>query len=118
MKGNVTAGTRLWAPPLLLLALVLALLPFALPNNYVVDIAVHIALAAIGINLLMGFSGQISIGHAAFVAIGAYGSGIVTARFGWPPLAAIGGAVVAWLIAKPILRLKGHSLTVARWASA
>jgi len=111
----------LFRPSLLVLALVLALLPLALPNNYVVDVAVRIALAAIaaiGLNLLMGFAGQISIGHAAFVAIGAYCSGIVTARFGWPPLAAIGGAavgaaVVAWLIAKPILRLKGHSLTMA-----
>jgi branched-chain amino acid transport system permease protein len=108
-------------PSLLVLALVLALLPLAMPNNYVADVAVRIALAAIaaiGLNLLMGFAGQISIGHAAFVAIGAYGSGIVTVRFGWPPLAAIGGAaigaaVVAWLIAKPILRLKGHSLTMA-----
>ena len=116
------AGTHaLLRPSLLALALVLALLPLAMPNNYVIDVAVRIALAAIaaiGLNLLMGFAGQISIGHAAFVAIGAYGSGIVTVRFGWPPLTAIGGAalgaaVVAWLIAKPILRLKGHSLTMA-----
>ncbi|KAF1057365.1 branched-chain amino acid ABC transporter permease [Variovorax sp.] len=118
MKASSRALLR---PSLLLLALVLALLPLAMPNNYVIDVAVRIALAAIaaiGLNLLMGFAGQISIGHAAFVAIGAYGSGIVTARFGWPALpaicaAAVGAALVAWLIAKPILRLKGHSLTMA-----
>lgn len=110
----------LFRPSLLVLALVLALLPLVMPNNYVIDVAVRIALAAIaaiGLNLLMGFAGQISIGHAAFVAIGAYTSGIVSVRFGWPPLLAIGGAAfgaaaVAWLIAKPILRLKGHSLTM------
>jgi len=108
-------------PSLIVTALVLALLPLVMPNNYIVDVAVRIALAAvaaIGLNLLMGFAGQISIGHAAFVAIGAYGSGIVTARFGWPPVAAIAGAAVGaaligWLIAKPILRLQGHSLTMA-----
>ncbi|MBH1965789.1 MAG: branched-chain amino acid ABC transporter permease [Comamonadaceae bacterium] len=107
--------------PLILTALALIALPFALPNNFMLDIAIRIGLAAIaviGLNLLMGFAGQISIGHAAFVAIGAYGSAIVATRFGWPPLlsipaSAVGAAIVAWLIAKPILRLKGHSLTMA-----
>lgn len=102
-------------------AAVLLALPFVLPNNYTLDIAIRIALAAIaviGLNLLMGFAGQISIGHAAFVAIGGYGSAIVATRYGWPPLlsiptVALAAAAVAWLIAKPILRLKGHSLTMA-----
>lgn len=108
-------------PSILLTIAVLALLPLVLPNNYTIDVAVRIALAAvavIGLNLLMGFAGQISIGHAAFVAIGAYGSGIIGTRLEWPPLAgllasAIGSGVIAWLIAKPVLRLKGHSLTMA-----
>lgn len=106
---------------LLATAAVIVVLPFVLPNNYTLDIAIRIALAAIavlGLNLLMGFAGQISIGHAAFVAIGAYGSAIAATRFGWTPLlsipaAAAAAALVAWLIAKPILRLKGHSLTMA-----
>lgn len=104
-----------------LTAAVLIALPFVLPNNYALDIAIRIAFAAvavIGLNLLMGFAGQISIGHAAFVAIGAYGSAIAATQFGWTPLisipaAAVAAAFVAWLIAKPILRLKGHSLTMA-----
>lgn len=108
-------------PSVLVSIAVLALLPIMLPNSYIVDIAIRICLAAItaiGLNLLMGFAGQVSIGHAAFVAIGAYASGILTAQFNWPPLvallvAAIGVALVAYLIAKPILRLKGHSLTMA-----
>ena len=102
-------------------ALILAVLPFLLPNNFMLDIAIRIAFAAgavIGLTLLMGFAGQISIGHAGFLAIGAYGSAIATSRFGWPPLiaiaaAGIASAILAWLVAKPMLRLKGHSLTMA-----
>jgi branched-chain amino acid transport system permease protein len=112
---------RFLHPAILIAVLVLALLPLVLPNSYIIDIAIRIclsAITAIGLNLLMGFAGQVSIGHAAFVAMGAYASGIATAHFGWPPLvallvAAIGVALVAYLIAKPFLRLKGHSLTMA-----
>jgi branched-chain amino acid transport system permease protein len=112
---------RFLHPAILAAALVLALLPVLLPNSYIIDIAIRIGLAAItaiGLNLLMGFAGQVSIGHAAFVAMGAYASGIATATFGWPPVlallvAAVGVGLVAWLIAKPFLRLKGHSLTMA-----
>ncbi|AYH43830.1 branched-chain amino acid ABC transporter permease [Azoarcus sp. DN11] len=108
-------------PPVLVTIAFLALLPLILPNNFMMDVAVRIALAAIavvGLNLLIGFAGQVSIGHAAFVAIGAYGSAIITTRFEASPVvallgAAAGAAVVAWLVAKPILRLKGHSLTMA-----
>lgn len=108
-------------PSLCVLAVVLAVLPLALTNNFLMDLAVRIglaAIAAIGLNLLMGFAGQVSIGHAAFVAIGAYGVGILTSKLNWSPLAAmaaavLGAAVVAYLIARPILRLRGHSLTMA-----
>lgn len=108
-------------PCVLATAAVLLLLPFVLPNAYVMDVAIRIGLAAIvaiGLNLLMGFAGQVSIGHAAFVALGAYASAVLTSRFAWPPALALpaGAACVgllAWLLAKPILRLKGHSLTMA-----
>lgn len=111
----------LFRPSLLVTIAVLIVLAFVLPNSYTMDVAIRVALVAIaviGLNLLMGFAGQISMGHAAFVAIGAYGSGIIGARLGWPPLvalvvAAIGSGLLAWLIAKPILRLKGHSLAMA-----
>lgn len=108
-------------PSVLIAMLVLGLLPFAFPNAYIVDVAIRICLAgivAIGLNLLMGFAGQVSIGHAAFVALGAYASAVATSRYGWPPLlalavGAVGVAVLAYLVAKPILRLREHTLTMA-----
>lgn len=72
-------------------------------------------LLALGLNMLMGYAGQISLGHAAFYGLGAYTSGVLTAHFGWPPLAAIPAAVVvaalvALVIAIPMLRLSGFYL--------
>ncbi|MDN4574107.1 branched-chain amino acid ABC transporter permease [Pandoraea cepalis] len=101
--------------------IVLALLPLALPNAFMLDVAIRIlfaAIIAVGLNLLMGFAGQISIGHAAFVAMGGYASGILTATYDLPPVAALllgaaGTGIVAWAIARPMLRLRGHSLTMA-----
>ena len=108
-------------PSLWVMTVILVVLPFILPNNYTLDIAIRIAIAAvavIGLNFLMGFAGQISIGHAGFIAIGSYGSAIAASSFALTPVLAIffsalGSAVIAWLVAKPILRLKGHSLTMA-----
>ncbi len=103
------------------LALVVALLPLALANNYTYDVAILVGLNAIvciGLNLLIGYAGQISLGHAGFFGLGAYGSAILAARYGWPPLAALAAAtaavsLIAWVIGKPVLRLKGHYLAMA-----
>lgn len=78
-------------------------------------------LIAIGLSLLMGYAGQISLGHAAFFGIGAYISGILTVQYDWNPwfcmvmgvIAAIGVAV---LIGTPALKLKGHYLAMATMA--
>lgn len=106
---------------LLILAAVLAGLPFVLVNPYLYDVAIRMALNAIvvvALNLLVGYTGQISLGHAGFLGIGAYASGVLTAQFGWPPLAAlVAGAAAAGLlafgVARPILKLKGHYLAMA-----
>ena len=103
------------------LALVVALLPLALQNAYYYEVAILVGLNAIvcvGLNLLIGYAGQISLGHAGFFGLGAYGSAILTARYGWPPLAAmavttLGVAALAYLIGRPILRLRGHYLAMA-----
>lgn len=78
-------------------------------------------LITIGLSLLMGYAGQISLGHAAFYGIGAYLSGILTSRYGINPwLCMVIGAVLATLVAvavgAPSLRLRGHYLAMATLA--
>lgn len=74
-------------------------------------------LLASGLNLIIGFTGQLALGHAAFMAIGAYGSAVLSVKTGTPfPLALIAGTVMggaaAFLIGYPILRLKGDYLAI------
>jgi len=78
-------------------------------------------LITIGLSLLMGYAGQISIGHAAFFGIGAYISAILTVRYGlnpWPCMliGMIVTAAVAILVGAPSLKLKGHYLAMATLA--
>ena len=106
---------------LLALAALLCVLPLFFPNNFYYDVAIKTALNAIvciGLNLLIGYAGQISLGHAGFFALGAYASAILTTHYKWPGLLAmLAGAVMvgllAFLVARPVLRLKGHYLAMA-----
>lgn len=103
------------------LAIVVAAAPLAFPNAYFYDVAVNALLNAVvcvGLNLLIGYGGQISLGHAGFFALGAYGSAILTGRYGVPPLAAMlaaaaGVGALAFVVGRPILKLKGHYLAMA-----
>jgi branched-chain amino acid transport system permease protein len=103
------------------LAIVIAALPLLFPSNYYFRVAAIVntfALAVVGLNLLMGYAGQVSLGHAGFMGIGAYSVAIGSAHFKLHGLAAmVIGAVlaglVAFLVGRPILRLKGHYLAVA-----
>jgi len=105
-----------------LLAALLLALPLLFPGNYYVTVVgaaagLH-AILAVGLNLLMGYAGQISLGHAAFFGLGAYASAILTTRYGWSPWPALGlglvlTGLVAYVIARPVLRLKGHYLAMA-----
>ncbi len=75
-------------------------------------------LLVVGLNLLMGYAGQISLGHAAFFGLGAYTSGILTATYGVNPwLAMLAGLVLcgltAVLIGVPALKLRGYYLAMA-----
>ena len=106
---------------LLVLAVILALLPVVLTNPFYIDVAIRIALNAvvvIALNLLMGYTGQISLGHAGFYGMGAYASAALTTHMNWPPILAlvVGAAatgVLAFVVARPILKLKGHTLAMA-----
>jgi branched-chain amino acid transport system permease protein len=116
-------GAAGWVAVVTLLA-GLAALPFLLPRvgaGYLLFVLILMAanvIVAVGLNLLVGYTGLISLGHAGFVAIGAYASGLLMARLNVPwPLAWIGaGAVSAgfgFLVGLPALRLTGPYLTIA-----
>jgi len=104
----------------ILIALVLVL-PLVFPSAYYYRVAALVyifALAVVGLNLLMGFAGQVSLGHAGFVGIGAYAVAVLPTHFGVPSWVSVfAGAAVSGLIAfavgRPILRLRGHYLAVA-----
>lgn len=106
---------------LYLIMAVLLVLPFVLPNSFYVDLAIRMAINAVivlGLNLLIGFAGQISLGHAGFLGIGAYATAALPTHFGWHPLLAlVAGAAAAGLlaaiVARPIFKLKGHYLAMA-----
>jgi branched-chain amino acid transport system permease protein len=105
----------------LVLAAIVALAPLLMRNNYAYDVATQVALNAIvcvGLNLLIGYAGQISLGHAGFFALGGYGSAILAIRYGVPvwislPLACALVGALAFVIGRPTLRLKGHTLAMA-----
>src|SRR5260221_5408949 len=106
---------------LLLVWLALLVVPFVAPNAYVISLAnmtgINIILIA-SLNLLMGYGGQISLGHAAFYGLGAYVSGILGVKLGvsaWIglPAAALITGLAALIIGIPALRLRGLYLSMA-----
>ena len=110
--------TGLWVTTL---SLALLLFPLVENNPYTLGISNLIAINAIvvlGLNLFIGYAGQISLGHAVFFGLGAYGSAIATVNFGlnsWLAMLLIAAivALVALVIGVPILRLSGHYLAMA-----
>ncbi|WP_456384992.1 branched-chain amino acid ABC transporter permease [Desulfolithobacter sp.] len=109
-------GLLVWA-----LTLILALFPLVQDNPYILGLTNMVAINVIvvlGLNLFIGYAGQISLGHAAFFGLGAYGSALLTVYFGiWPWLAmmltALGVALITLIIGLPVLRLSGHYLAMA-----
>ena len=118
---NVPTLIRHRLVPFAALAMIILLLPFFSPSAYYYRVAALVlifALAALGLNLLMGFAGQVSLGHAGFFGIGGYATAIGPTYLGLPSwLSIIAGAAVssliAFLVGRPILRLKGHYLAVS-----
>ncbi len=109
----------------LVLAVTAVVLPFALSNYHVFQLAMVLsyAIALVGLNILTGYSGQISLGHGAFLAIGAYTTAILIDKYDMHyaltiPLAALICFVAGFLFGLPALRLEGHYLALATFSLA
>jgi branched-chain amino acid transport system permease protein len=105
---------------LVVLAIVACALPFVTSNYRVFQFTLVMvyAIALLGLNILTGYNGQISLGHGAFYAIGAYTAAILMDRYGFPywatiPVAGVVCLVVGFLFGLPALRLEGLYLALA-----
>jgi branched-chain amino acid transport system permease protein len=118
---NLRAVLETRLAPAILVAAIVIILPLFFPSAYYYRIGALVfifALAVVGLNLLMGFAGQVSLGHAGFLGIGAYSVAIGPVHFGAPSwlclfVGAILSGAVAFAVGRPILKLKGHYLAVA-----
>lgn len=105
----------------LVFAVVVMTIPAYLSDSYYLSVLAFMGtrfMMALGLSLLLGQAGQISLGQAAFVGIGAYGAALLTTRLGLNPwvamiLAAMLSAFIAGLVGIPTLRLKGYYLAMA-----
>ena len=108
-----------------LLALAAALLVYAfVAGGHLITVLGFAAIYAIfvtGLNFFMGYAGQVSFGQNAFAALSGYTSAVLTANYGWQPIAAlplgvVGAVVLAFVVGYPALRLRGHYLAMATLA--
>jgi len=116
---TLTLSRKHWT--LLIVAALIVIAPTFFPSAYYFRIGSVLfvnALAVVGLVILVGYAGQISLGHAGFAGIGGYACALAPIHLGLhPALAVLAGAAIsgatAYLVGKPILRLKGYYLAVA-----
>jgi branched-chain amino acid transport system permease protein len=122
-----TAGGHRWVWIVAAVAAVLPLLGFVVPDLvsdyrlFLMSTMMIAAIAVLGLNLLTGFNGQISLGHGAFYAVGAYTAAILMDKLDVPywcllPAVAVVCFIVGFLFGLPALRLEGHYLALATFA--
>ncbi len=116
-----TAASRAWLWVLLGAAL---LFPFLASEYflYLANLVGIFAIAALGLNILTGFTGQISLGHAGFVGVGAYATAIAASRLGLPfwlavPAGGLASCLAGAVVGTPSLRIKGLYLAIATLAA-
>ncbi|MBU2552504.1 MAG: branched-chain amino acid ABC transporter permease [Proteobacteria bacterium] len=113
-----------WVMLALLFALMFLVFPFV-AGAYLLDVANNIGItiiAVLGLQILVGFTGLISLGHAAFMAAGAYTSAMLSEHLGWPfyatmPLAALVSGLLGMLVSLPALRIRGFYIAVSTVAA-
>jgi len=128
LTGTFIASSRSVPIPRRTFALIL-LLALLLPlagQPYVTQIGINAliyGLAAMSLTLIAGTVGQMSLGHAALLAIGGYASALLASNWGWPvaltiPLGGVVAALLGTLLVYPAFRLSGHYVSIATMAIA
>ena len=118
-----------WLVVVIAVAVLWPLLQPVFPNAvsdyrlFLVSTMIIAAIAVLGLNLLTGFNGQISLGHGAFYAVGAYTAAVLMDKLNMPyyatlPIAAMVCFAVGYLFGLPALKLEGHYLALATFALA
>jgi branched-chain amino acid transport system permease protein len=128
IAATPAGGKATLTAPLIISLIALAALivvPMFLKNFYVFQFTIIViyAIAILSLNILTGASGQVSLGHSAFFAVGAYAAGIMMEHAGIPyplaiPLAGVICFIIGFLFGFPALRLKGVYLALATFALA
>ena len=116
-------GARIAARVLGLVALVAPAFLLSGYNLFQLTMVAVYAVAILGLDIVTGYTGQVSLGHGAFYAIGAYATAILMADFGWPywatlPVAGLACAVLGFAVGLPALRLSGPYLALVTFALA
>lgn len=121
IRGQAKTPFTWW----LVLAIVVVVAPFLLPDYRVFQLTLVMvyAIALLGLNILTGYNGQISLGHGAFYAVGAYTAAILMDKANAPywvtlPIAGVLCLAVGFLFGLPALKLEGHYLALATFALA
>src|SRR5947207_15801412 len=123
------AFPKKWLVVLLVLGVVVPLLQPLLPDLvsdyrlFLVSTMIIAAIAVLGLNLLTGFNGQISLGHGAFYAVGAYTAAVLMDHLDMPyyatlPFSVVVCFIVGFLFCLPALKLEGHYLALVSFALA
>lgn len=126
MNTTDSSSIPRWLPPVLVLVLAYGVVPF-FGNSYLFEAILTpflvLSLAGVGLNLLTGYAGQLSLGSAAFMAVGAFGAFNFNLRFPGVPipvsiiLAGVSAAVIGIAFGLPSLRLKGFYLAISTLAT-
>jgi branched-chain amino acid transport system permease protein len=117
----VQSARRITQLSLLVLIAGACALPLVFSNDYyggILDTAATYAIVAVGLNLLSGATGQFSLGHAGFYAMGAFTAGLLSVNIGWPfwldvPAGGIVAALAGLIVGIPTLRLSGPYFSIA-----
>ncbi|MBP6018686.1 MAG: branched-chain amino acid ABC transporter permease [Burkholderiaceae bacterium] len=118
---NQQMGNKSTLRLLFLMWLVFLIFPWVSPNGYITSLGIMFCINIMlisSLNLVMGYCGQISLCHGGFFGLGAYVSGVISAKYGFPVVFGVFSAVAiaalsSLIVALPTLRLRGHYLAMA-----